>query len=160
MSNRDLSKQEVRIKCVGAVFLSVRCVKSAVGQCDRLYLPLSLARASISSKKTMEGATARAFRNTCRGQQQKKRGKRTELLTGTHDSSWVHTCTGNTAVINAAGYMMVRPLMTSKTKNINKRALAGKLQSGLDDRQKHPLLERCCCGQRDSDPVHKTRGHS
>lgn len=29
------------------------------------YLPLSLARASISSKKTMEGATARAFRNTC-----------------------------------------------------------------------------------------------
>lgn len=63
-------------------------------------------------------------------------------LTGTHDSSWVHTCTGNAAVINAAGYMMVHPFMTSKTKNINKRALAGKRQSGLDDNNlKHPLLE-------------------
>lgn len=29
------------------------------------YLPLSPARASISSKKTMEGATALAFLNTC-----------------------------------------------------------------------------------------------
>lgn len=41
------------------------------------YLPLSLARASTSSKKTMEGATALAFRNTCRRRrrQQWTRGK-------------------------------------------------------------------------------------
>ena len=35
---------------------------------NTLYLPLSLARASISSKKTMDGATARAFLNTCEQQ--------------------------------------------------------------------------------------------
>lgn len=40
----------------------------------------------------------------------------------THDSWWGHTCAGNTA-----GYMTGHAFMTSKAKNINNRALAGKL---------------------------------
>lgn len=55
------------------------CDEDTVGSGDGFvttapYLPLSLARASISSKKTMEGATALAFRNTC--ERSGERGKR------------------------------------------------------------------------------------
>lgn len=104
------------------------------------HLPLSLARASISSKKTMAGATALAFRNTCRPATKEKREADRTLDGDTYDSSRAQTLTGNTAVINAAGYVTVHPFVTSTAKNTNKRA--GKRQSGLyDNHPKHSLLE-------------------
>lgn len=107
---------------------------------QRTHLPLSLARASISSKKTMEGATARAFRNTCRPATIEKREADRTLDGDTYDSSWAQTRTGNTAAINAAGYVTVHPFVTSTTKNTNKGA--GKRRSGLyDNHSKHSLLE-------------------
>lgn len=109
--------------------ISVTPLKSAVDRRNIPHLPLSLARASISSKKTMEGATALAFRNTCRPATTEKREADRTLDGDTYDSSWVQTRTGNTAAINAAGYVTVHPFMTSRTKNTNKRALAGKPQS-------------------------------
>lgn len=52
--------------CVTLDFNLTACLSCCgVDRNNPLYLPLSLASASISSKKTMEGATARAFRNTC-----------------------------------------------------------------------------------------------
>lgn len=82
------------------------------------YLPLSLARASISSKKTMEGATALAFRNTCEQRRQqwkrgreRKTGQTCESVTGRRAHKHAEETLINATVTSQLSLSLQSPVM-------------------------------------------------